>query len=486
MTYPSGQTINVRDGGIGAPSLGAVYPLVFGHSSAGTANTLYFFTNQNNVRDTLGQGQAVELALAMIPQRGGVLVMKLAASTAGAAGAVTKTAIGTSTGTITVAGAAYDAYQVKVRIKGTGALGVGRFDYSLDQLGAAPSFSEEITIPSGGTYVIPSTNLTLTFVPGGGPVIFESGDFHVFACTAPQYTTSDLSTGATALLLALSNYKIEDCYFTGRSASAAAGATMAAAIQTVMAQLEARHRWARGMMDAGNDTGANVKTSFSTVATSRVAVVFGQADVPTLNGHVGWGVPRFSAAFVIAERAAGAEISENLGRRKSGALRCSAITADEGVTQVFLEADKINTLRSYDGETGFFSTNGYLKSGSGSDFIYWDWGRTLDRACRTVYETLQPWLNSKVRILSDGTGRLDPRDAARIQTAVTLALTAALKGPTVEGVPDMDHVSAFKFTVDTSTDIRPSRQIKATLQIVPTYPVENVTTDVGFTGSIAA
>jgi hypothetical protein len=486
VTYPSGQTLNVRDGGAGATSLGTVYPLVFGHSSSGTANTLNFFTNQNTLRDTLGQGQAVEQALTMIPQRGGVLVMKLTASTAGAAGSVTPTRVGTSTGTITVAGAAYDAYQVKVRIKATGTVATGRFDYSLDALGASPSFSEEITIPSGGTYVIPNTNLTLTFVPGAGAVFFESGDSHAFACTAPQYTTSDLSTGATALLLALSNYKIEDCYFTGRSASAAAGATMAAAVQTVMGQLEARHRWARGMMDAGNDTGANVKTSFSTVATSRVAVVFGQADVPTLNGHVGWGVPRFSACFVLAERAAGAEFSENLGRKASGALRCSAITADEGITQSFLEADKINTLRTYDGETGFFSTNGYLKSASGSDFIYWDWGRTLDRACRVIYETLQPWLNRKVRILSDGTGRLDPRDAIRIQTAVTLALTAELKGPTVEGVPDMDHVSAFAFTVDTSTDMRPNRQLKATFQAVPTYPVEGLVTDVGFTGSLAA
>lgn len=484
MTYPASQTITVRDGGIGLPASGAVYPLVWGSSSAGTAATLYFSTNQNSLRDTLGQGPAVEDALAKMPLRGGVLVMKLTCTTAGAAGAVTPTRVGTSTGTITVAGAAYDAYQVKVRIKATGTVANGRFDYTLESLGASPTFSEEITIPSGGTYVIPSTNLTLTFVPGAGAVFFENGDSHAFVCTAPQYTTSDLATGATALLAALGNYVIEDTYFTGRSASASAGATMAAAIATVMGQLETRHRWARGMMDAGNDTGANVKSSFSTVSNARLAVCFGQADVVTLNPHAGWGVPRMSANFVIGERAAGADLSENLGRIASGGLRCSAIVNDEGVTQSFLEADKINTLRTYDGMSGFFSTNGYLKSASGSDFLYWDWGRVLDRVCRAVYETLQPWLLRKVRTLTDGTGTLDPRDATRIETAVRARIAAELKGPTVEAVPDMNHVTAFQYVVDLTNDVFHTRQIKSTVRLVPTVPIENAATEIGFTGSI--
>lgn len=486
MSYLPGQTITVRDGGIGALSNGAIFPVVFGHCSAGTANTLYFSTNPNSLRDTLGQGEAVELALPLMASAGGVLVMKSAASTAGVAGAVTPTRIGTSTGTITVAGASYDAFQPKVRIKATGTVGVGRFDYSLDALGNSPTFSEEITIPSGGTYAIPSTNLTLTFVPGAGAVFFENGDFHTFACTAPQYTTSDLATAFTALLAALGNNDVQQVHFTGRSASGAAAATMAAAIATQMSALEARHRWARAMMDGGNDTGANVKTAFASFADRRVAVCFGTCDVPTLNPHAGWGTPRFTAAFALGERAVSADLSENLGRVASGALRVTAITNDENVTQSFLEADKINTLRTHDGIAGFYSTNGYLKSASGSDFIYWDWGRVVDRACRVVFETMQPWLLRKVRILTDGSGFLDPRDAERIRTAVTVQLRAALKGPTVEGVPDMDHVSDLLVTVDLANNVKATRQIHITVQLVPTFPIENAATDIGLTGSLAA
>ncbi len=483
--YPAGQIITVRDGGIGLPQDGTVYPLVVGFTSLGTTSTLYFSTNPNSLRDTLGQGKGVELGLPMIKQRGGVLVLKTPASTAGSAGSVTKVPFSTSTGTITVAGAPYDSYEVKIRIKSTGALGVARFDYALDQLGASPTFSEEIVVPSGGTYAIPSTNLTLTFVPGGGPIIFENGDTHTFSCSSPQYTTSDLATAFTALLLALGQNVVEDVYFTGHSASSSAGATMAAAIDSQMSALEARKRWARGMMYAGTDVGSTVATSFASFSSRRVAVAYGKADVITLNPHQGWGSPRQNAAFVLAERAAGCDLSENLGRIASGPLRVINITDDEGTNQQFIESSRINTLRSYDGEQGFYSTNGYLKSPSGSDFLYWDWGRVIDRACRIVYTTQQNWLLRKVRTLTDGSGAIDPRDAVRIEAAVRAALKTELLDPiTIEGFAG--HVSGLQYSVDLNFNVLTSRQLKSALRLVPLPPIEGFVTDVGFTQSLAA
>lgn len=483
MTYPAGQTITVRDGGMGLTALGTLYPLVIGACSLGTASTLYFSTGQNSLKDTLGQGQAVEQALPMIRDRGGVLVLKTPASTAGAAGAVTKVAASTSTGTVTVAGAAYDAYQVKVRIKLTGALGVARFDYTLEASGDSPSYSEEITVPSGGTYAIANTNLTLTFVPGGGPILFELGDYHTFACAAPQYTTSDLSTAWAALLTSLGQYEIEECYFTGRSASASAAATMAATVSTLMSNLEARKRWARAAMDCGNDTSANVITSIVPFTNNRVAVVFGQADIASLNTKPGWATPRFSANFAFSERCAACDLSENPGRVASGSLRVLKITADEGSSQAFIEAHRINTLRTYDGEAGYFSTNGYLKSASGSDFIYWDWGRVMDRACRVVYKGHQQWILRKIRALSDGTGRINPLDAERINAALRAQLKIELRDPiNVEGFPG--HVSDLAYAVDLNWDVLRTRKFKASLRMVPTVPIEGADTEIGFTTNI--
>jgi hypothetical protein len=485
MTYPASQTINVRDGGIGLPANGAIYPLVVGSCSGGAPSSLYFSTNENSLRDTLDQGPAVELALPMIRARGGVLVLKTLASTAGAAGAVTKTPASTSTGTITLAGAPFDAYQGKILITSTGALGVGRFKFALDGLSLSPSYSEEITIPAGGTYAIPKTNLVATFVPGAGPILFEANDAHAFACTAPQYTTSDLATAITALLAALGKYVVEDVYFTGRPATASAGATMAAAVSSHMASLEARRRWARAMVDVGADTSANVITSFAAFAGSRVALAYGACDVPTMNPHPGWGTPRQSAAFALSERAAGADLSENLGRTASGLLRVSFIVNDEGANQQFIEAHKINTIRTYDGQDGYFSTNGYLKSPAGSDFLYWDWGRVIDRICRVVYNAQQRWMLRKVRTLLDGTGALDPRDAIRIATMVRSDLKdEILDAINVEGFAG--HVSALEYVVDLSNNALKTRQLKSTVRAVPLPPIEGFTTDIGFTTSLAA
>lgn len=486
MTYPAGQTFNVRDGGVGNVSSGDIPPLVVGVSSSGTVATLYDYSDPNELLDDLGQGPGPECSLDMLAVRGRVLFLKLTATTAGAAGAVTKTAIGSSTGTITVAGAAYDAYLVRIEITLTGTVGVGKFRYTLDRSAPDPTWSEEILIPAGGTFAVPNTNLTLTFVPGAGTPFFEDGDLHAFDCTAPQYTTTDLSAGITALLAALGSRKLKDIYFTGRSVSASAAATMAAAIATHLATLEAAHYFTRGMMDAGNDTSANVITAYvAAFSDERVAACFGTADVLTRNANPGWGAPRRPTLHVFAERAAGADLSENLGRIASGPLRgVVAITNDEGVSTAFTEAHKINTLRTHRGNDGFFCTNGYLRSAAGSDFLYWDWGLTLDEACRVVYDVHQTWLLKKVRVKRDGTGQIDDRDAVRIETAVRQALSAALMQPTnVEGFKG--HVSAFSYTVDRENDVLSTKELRSSLSMIPLPPIEGITTDLGFTRSVA-
>ncbi len=189
--------------------------------------------------------------------------------------------------------------------------------------------------------------------------------------------------------------------------------------------------------------------------------------------------------FYRLQVAAGADLSENLGRYASGSLRVLKITADEGVNQAFIESHKINTGRTYDGQSGIYLTNGYLKSSAGSDFLYWDWGRVIDRACRIVYDTQQLWLLKKVRVLTDGTGRINPLDAVRIESAVRSALKDGLLDPiNVEGFAG--HVSGLEYMVDLTNNVLTTRQLKSTLRLVPLPPIESIATEIGFTGSLAA
>jgi hypothetical protein len=481
--YPPGQQLTVRDGGIGLSSTAAALPLVVGVTAGGSVDTLYQYTDPNQLRDLHLGGPAVEMAVPVINAAGGCYLLKTSSSTAASNGTVTKTTVSTSTGTITVAGSARLPFEVIIRIKATGALGVGKFDYSLDD---GYTFSEELTIPSGGTYAIPNSGpLTLTFVPGGGPIIFEVGDKHEFDCVAAHYTTTNIASAITAFLSQIGAGYVHRVFFAGKNSSAANGATMAAAIATHMSTLQTNGYYARALMDGGNDTAANIKTSFASFADSRVGICFGDADVVSMASFAGWGVPKQPSVTVLAERAAGADLSENLGRKESGTLRgVRAISHDESVTTLFSEADKINTLRSFRGESGFFSTNGYLKSPAGSDFLYWDWGCTIDVMCRTVFSAQRTWLLKKLRSLTDGTGKIDPRDGSRINAFVRRQLKTALLDPTnIEGY--RGHVSGLSYKVDETTNFLSSREVYSNGFAVPLVPIEGFRTQVGFARSVS-
>ncbi len=492
MPYPPGQDINVRNNGVGLAAGGLLLPLVVGVTTAGTVNTLYTYADPQQLLSELTSGPAVELALPQIDVAGGVHVLKTASSTAGANGAVTATRVGTSTGTITLAGTPLDNYLAKVKITKTGALGVGRFRYTLGastlRKDDAYDYSEEITIPAGGTYAIPGTGITATFVPGGGPTIFELGDSHTWTSTAPHYTTSDLSAAITALLAQLGTYELRKVGFAGWNASAAGAATMAAAIATHATTLEGRFQFVRCMMDGGKDTSTNVKSSMSAFADDRVAVTFGNADISGLSGIVGMGGPQYPLLNAAFERAVKADLSENLGRFESGPLRgVMAISHDEDKLLAFSEADKIITARTWPSTAGFYITNGYLKSPSGSDFLYWDWGTTIDEICSTTYHAQQKWILAKLRSLVDGTGRLDPRDANRIANVTRAALARAV-GPGPEGPTNIEgyngHVSGIAYSVNQSNDYLSTRTTRGSVAAVPLSPNEQMVTDIGFARSL--
>ncbi len=164
MVIPAAN-LTIQDGALGIlPSSIDAAHVKIGVCSSGTQNVLQSFSDLATLKSTMGQGPLVEaaaLALATsVRGRGArpVYLMRVIPSTVGACGAVTKTAVGASTGTVTVAGAAYDAYQVRVLITRTGTLNVGAFKYSLD---GGDNYSAEITIPGGATYVIPESNVNI-------------------------------------------------------------------------------------------------------------------------------------------------------------------------------------------------------------------------------------------------------------------------------------------------------------------------------------
>lgn len=485
MVYPPGQTLTVQDGGLALISTATALPLIIGYASGGTANTLYVTTDPQSCKTTLGHGAAVELALPVISAAGGALVLATATTVAGSNSAMTKTAIGSSTGTLATTGTALRDTRNIVTITLTGTLGTGKFSYSLD---GGFTTSPQITIPSGGTYSPPGSGLTWTFTPGAGATFFQIGDVFNGTSTAAMYNTTDLGAAYTAFTAQIGVRKIEQVYFAGSPASASAGATLAASVATFGSTLQSSHQFVRMVMDSsGSDTAENCITSFSSVfSDARTCACFGQADVVSFDPIQGLGIPRIPASQVVAERAASAEVSENLGRALSGALRgVVAITKDEYLNTAFGADDKMTTLRTDpDLGGGFYITNGYLKSQSGSDFMYYDYGRTLDKGCKTIVPIQASWKLRKVRTLTDGTGAIDPRDAQYLADSVRSALKSALETPTKDGLPS--HVSGQQYSINLSNNVQQTRTLQTTYAQVPNPPVETVTTVVGFATKVTA
>lgn len=483
MTYPPGQTLSIRDGGIGSITNATILPLVVGRTSSGTDLAVTTHYSTQSVRDALGEGPAVELAC-LLAEVGGCHVLRVAGTTAGTAGAVTPTRVGTSTGTVTVSGAApFDAYSVKIAITATGTLGTARYKLSLD---GGLTFGGERVMPAGGTAVLGSSNVTATFVAGAGPTYFEAGDVHSFTCVAPTFSTAELTaafaSGTAAHAFLRGSTVVEQIFLAGRQASAVAGAGMGAVLEAVTASLAADNVFVTYIADAGNDTAANVRAAtgvVGTIASTRGAYAHGTATRPTANPGEGWGTPALPLAYSAAVRAAVVDPAENLGRRRSGPLTgVTAVSNDEGITPAFTEGDRILTATSRRGNAGFYITNGYTRSAADSDFIYYDYSRLIARICRLTVEAQSKWILSKIRVRTDGTGRIAEVDAKRIEAAVQSVLDELImKQPNSEGFSGF--ASAVRYTVNRSNNILATRQLQSSVAVIPLPPIESITTSVG-------
>jgi hypothetical protein len=478
-----GQKITVNDPGLGLTPAAVTSFLFLGTSSIGTVSQLYPFSNKRDVLDTLGQGPLPENLCRTLDLAGGpVYGMRLAGSIPATAGAVTPVPISTSTGTVAVAGEPFDAYDAQIQIMTSGTVGVGRFRYSLDASSLLTedqySWSEVITIPTGGTFAIPNTNLTLTFTPGLGPVMFENGDVFKFTCTAPHYDNDKLAEAVTALLARPTEFAA--IVLCGKPVSASASAVTFASLATHMASFVEQFRFMRALIDVGIDTPEDVIEAYAMTASPKglVSAVYGDAAMASSKPFPGWGTPKMPALNAVAARAARVEISTDLGRFNEGPLEgVVAISHDEFRTTL-LDEQKITTLRTFQGAQGFYITNGRLKSQLGSDFLYWQHGRCMDVACDTTTKAQMPFINRSVRT-NPGTGTIDARDAATMEATIKSALSERLLSPSnAEGTPG--HVSAIDYQISRENNVTVSFEVLSKVAIQPLGYAKTLVTDIGF------
>lgn len=455
MALP-GLSASVLDGQLGLTQAAAGKPLYVGYAPAAVVNTLYTFAKPATALTTLGFCPLAEAVMHELNLAGGsVDVLTTAGATAGSNSAVTPSGAGP---TVSIAGTPSNFFDAKITIVAGGALGTGTFKYTLD---GGKSDSETRTIPAGGTFLIPSTGITVTFAAG----TYVAADTYSFTSTPPTYSAANLST-AIAVPLA-TNSRWSFVAFTGHEATASAAATMAAAYITHLTTLATNKRFVRGLASTGEDTTTNVNTQFASVASARLGLCYGRARLPSSASVEGFGNPRLPWLFSVAARCAEIKAATNPAWWGLGGLGKGAVSDpsfDEGKSGEILYPNKIMApMTAIEMPSGILLNQGLLKSPAGSDFRYWQWGRVVDIATHTALDALAPYVNGNFRTVAGG--KIDPRDAARIDKRVNGALSRALKDP-VGDDGSRGFVTDVLFSTDISNDILTSSVIQGDVKVV--------------------
>lgn len=370
----------------------------FGVSSSGTAATLSGpYLRAADVITDFGYGPLTQWACFQLSENKGVPIYlsRVTGSTAGASSAVTASGSGP---TVTLSGAPYDDYaaaQVKIITGGTRA--TATFKYTLDGV----NWSQEIV--TAATYVIPNSGITVNFATG----TYVAAETYSWTSTAPYYSASDFGTAYDQADAAGVAWKSGHLLgqvggATDADKATALGVLIAAAKAKIAASLAA-HRIRVLILEGPAVTDATAGDAALAAVTdaldsTSMAVV---ADFCTLTSAIdGLSYTRSAAWPAVARmRAVGRKIDPAwvaLGPLCGASGALTAIRHDE-YKREGLNSKRFVTLRTYEGEPGFYLTNFWLFSPPGSDYRYIQMRRVINDAARLARARMLRFVSGGVR-----------------------------------------------------------------------------------------
>ncbi|ALJ90060.1 phage tail sheath protein [Thermus aquaticus Y51MC23] len=463
MANLPGVTINVQDGNLGVlPALGEGVHVKIGVASQGPVNEVVAVSDTKRAKEIFKSGPLLEaIGVAIAQGAGAIYAVRVNASVAGTVSSVTKA--GSGTGTLTVTGNPLDAYEVVVRITRTGARGTAAFVYSLD---GGDNWSPEIAVPSGGTYTLPGTGLTLTFTNGATEPSFVQGGEFRFTTTAPGYSLTDLNAAIDALF-GQAQLRYQFVHVVG-----AATPTVAAAVDARMGEAASQHRYIWAILDAEDKSDNQLRSDWASFASTRVGVGAGYAEIASpITGRV----HRRPISWLWAGRRAARPAQEDVGRVASGPLvGVVKLHRDEYVSPGLDEA-RFTTARTYPAYAGYYLTQGRLMAPPGSDFELDQYRSVMDLACTVAYQAGLRFVNESIRV-DPATGGIAEKDAVRVEGYIAGMLRAALKGK----VSEIEGQPAVRVTVDRTENILSSRRLPVSIAVIPLGYAKFISVEIGF------
>lgn len=438
--------ITKQDGQTGVVKQGVEGNLVIiAPSEKGVANSPGAYTRPDLAFVDYGYGFLAEMAAYnMSVARKPTVLIKPTTTTAAAYSAFV--AVGNGTSVIAAGGTPpFDDFEVILAfvLPGTQGVAGATYKYSLDN---GDSYSGEIALGTATSIVIPGTNITITLGAG----TFLANQTTTFTTTGAKMVDADLTASLEALRV--SNLPWEWILVAGLDAT-----------QTTVSTLDL---WLSQREAEGKFRGFTVNTRFKTQSTGETeaayltAMTTAYASATSIRGIVSAdggdlvqilrGIrQRRITGLGISSRLMAVDISEDAAFVGRGPIVGYTIGDKRGNPKFHdealypnLDGIRLATLRTMDQQEGVYVTNPLLISPSGSDYVYAQHARIMNKASEITFQLLQQRLSKGVQ-KNPKTAFILEEDAQDIDSLVTQSLLASLKG----------RVSAVQFTLSRSDDL---------------------------------
>ena len=466
--------ISILDGGgsVVVPS-SSVQP-VLGTSSSGTAGQVVASRNPNTIAGIFGAGPLVEDAAMSIAKGATVLAVKLPSATAGAATAVTSTALG-GTSVVTVTGTPTDTAFVKMKVivGGTIASAGSRVQVSYD---AGRTYGPVIALGTANTLVLDRIGVSFAFAAG----TLVAGATFTFGTTEPLGDAAGVLGALSALQAspyALTGWgapiSLAGVVVTGALAGTINGYVNTLATGKLFTRMIGSARDASGPAAYGGtaETEATwtsaVLADFGAADCKRITVGAGHYNMPLQIPSAVAGVPLMRRPFSwsLASRQTQIPIQRHAGRVRDGSLLDIVVDPVNDPNDGFvyhderlnptLDVGRFATARTRIKKQGYYCVNPNLMSATGSVYTLLPLGLVMDAACGIVYDVGQNDINEDIRLNRNGT--IFENEAKAIESAMRIALQQQLV--------NKNALSDANVSVDRGSNVRNDKKVNVAVSI---------------------
>lgn len=390
-----------------------------------------------------------------------IICFPVLATTSGTIGTVSSgTTVGS--GSLKVTGSPYNAFDIAVKITGQGGLNAASFVYSID---GGRSYSDEITVPMDGVFVIEETGLTLRFEVLEGQK-FNVDDVFTFKTTAPQMTNGDALKAIEKLKYF--NEEFEFVHIVGESSAELWSAVSAQ--QLILANQY--HKPMFFILEAYNiapnekveDYVFRLEDEKKLVKNYDIQVVAARSLYTGMDGIT----REINNAGIVAGMYARAKVNDSIG--ETAVFNISVSKMKElrplGIEEYIeiLDAAKYLTFRQYDGLEGFYVTNAKMMCPDGSDYRYAEDVRVKNKIIKKTRKEALLQLQSDVD-MEDVDGDL----AAKGQF---------IQAPLEDMIKDKE-ISSISITVPEGQDILVTEMMHIIIRYAPRGKIREIEIDLG-------